>query len=114
MRVLRLGLVLLATWPIGAAEPRSMALTFDDLPYVQLRGDYLPGARRVTTALLSVLARHHAPAVAFVNERQLEGANREARVALLRQWIAQGAVLGNHTYSHPDFNALSVEAAEGG
>ncbi len=36
-------------------------------------------------------------------------AEREARIDLLRQWVKSGMILGNHTYSHPDFNRLTVE-----
>ena len=35
-----------------------------------------------------------------------------ARVALLQQWVDAGVILGNHTYSHPDFNRLTVEEFE--
>jgi peptidoglycan/xylan/chitin deacetylase (PgdA/CDA1 family) len=88
---------------------RLVALTFDDLPYVAIGSAYLPGARRATRDLLDILAKHRAPAIGFVNERQLEGSDRDARVALLRQWLDRGMMLGNHTYSHPDFNAVSIE-----
>jgi peptidoglycan/xylan/chitin deacetylase (PgdA/CDA1 family) len=33
-----------------------------------------------------------------------------ARTALLTRWVAAGHTLGNHTYSHPDANALSADA----
>lgn len=88
---------------------RSVALTFDDLPFVRQRGVYLEEARRTTAALLATLRRHQAPSVGFVNEVQLDTADRDARVALLRQWIDAGMVLGNHTYSHPDFNTVTIE-----
>jgi peptidoglycan/xylan/chitin deacetylase (PgdA/CDA1 family) len=32
----------------------------------------------------------------------------DARIALLQQWVKAGAILGNHTYSHPDFNRLTI------
>jgi peptidoglycan/xylan/chitin deacetylase (PgdA/CDA1 family) len=97
----------------GAAKSRVMALTFDDLPFVTVDQPYFPTAERKTTELLAVLRKHRAPAIGFVNERKLDdggGAQRSAREALLRQWIDAGMTLGNHTYSHPDFNALTVEA----
>jgi peptidoglycan/xylan/chitin deacetylase (PgdA/CDA1 family) len=86
-----------------------MALTFDDLPYVAVSSSYLPAARRVTSNLLDILARHRAPAIGFVNEAQLREPDREARIGLLRQWIDRGMSLGNHTFSHPDLNAVSIE-----
>ena len=88
---------------------RQIALTFDDLPYVRVASSYLPEAQRVTSDILKTLAKHRAPAVGFVNEVQLQGPERDARIALLRQWIDHGHSLGNHTYSHPDFNTVSIE-----
>jgi len=41
----------------------------------------------------------------------LENARAE-RTALLREWVDSGMTLGNHTYSHPDFNSLTVEQFE--
>jgi len=93
---------------------RTMALTFDDLPYVQIGdGSYVTRGRAVTTKILNVLKKHKAPAVAFVNEGKLgDSVERQARIGLLRQWVDYGAILGNHTYSHPDFNQLTVEQFE--
>lgn len=89
---------------------RTMAVTFDDLPYVIIGdGPYVTQGRATTAKILSVLKKHKAPAVAFVNEGKLNGDDREARINLLRQWVNQGEILGNHTYSHPDFNRLTVE-----
>src|SRR5262245_40148528 len=69
----------LMTWPrlpvvvAAPAQARTMAVTIDDLPYVNLaRGPYLASAERVTTAILEALRKHGAPAVAFVNEGQFE------------------------------------------
>ncbi len=86
-----------------------MALTFDDLPYVAVSSSYLPAAQRVTSRLLDILKKHRAPAIGFVNEAQLRGGERVDRIALLKQWIDQGMLLGNHTFSHPDFNTVSIE-----
>lgn len=90
---------------------RTVALTFDDLPYVNAwQGDYLPGAKRTTTELMQVLKAHRAPAIGFVNEGKMFFLNgMDASVALLQQWIDAEMTLGNHTYSHADFNAMTVE-----
>lgn len=95
----------------SAQSRRAIALTFDDLPYVNpASGNYLPEARRVTTSLMQVLKAHHATAVGFVNEGKLHApGEREARIALLKQWVDAGMILGNHTYTHADFNRLTVE-----
>jgi peptidoglycan/xylan/chitin deacetylase (PgdA/CDA1 family) len=91
---------------------RTMALTFDDLPFVAAREPYFPAATRTTAELLTVLRRHDAPAIGFVNEGQLDagGVRQDAREALLRQWIDAGMTLGNHTSAHRDFNTLTIEA----
>jgi peptidoglycan/xylan/chitin deacetylase (PgdA/CDA1 family) len=87
---------------------RAVAVTFDDLPYVAAgRDPYLPNAQRATSQILLVLKRHAAPVVGFVNENKLHASGElDRRIALLQQWIDAGMILGNHTYSHPDFNRL--------
>lgn len=90
---------------------RTIAVTIDDLPYVSFgERDYLTGARTATAKILNTLKKHKVTAVGFVNERKLEHVSeREARIALLRDWVKNGMILGNHTYSHPDFNSRTVE-----
>jgi peptidoglycan/xylan/chitin deacetylase (PgdA/CDA1 family) len=90
---------------------RTIAVTIDDLPYVNMRdGEYLKRARIATEKILKTLKKHKVPAVGFVNERMLEDEReRDGRIALLRDWVKNGMILGNHTYSHPDFNQLTVE-----
>ena len=93
----------------GQTARRTMAVTFDDLPYVNFgNGTYIKNARAATAKILSTLKKHKVPAVGFVNEDKLEY-SREERTALLRQWVESGMMLANHTYSHPDFNRLTVE-----
>jgi peptidoglycan/xylan/chitin deacetylase (PgdA/CDA1 family) len=89
----------------AAAEP--VALTFDDLPVF---GPLRPVAEQaaITRKLLRGLVRHHLPAIGFVNEINLEGADRPARVALLRAWLDAGMDLGNHTYSHVSLTRTPV------
>ena len=75
--------------------PRLVAFTFDDLPATRMRGEV--GA--LTERLLTALRREGIPAIGFVNEGKLAGAER-ARTALLEAWLDGGHELGNHTYSH--------------
>jgi peptidoglycan/xylan/chitin deacetylase (PgdA/CDA1 family) len=92
---------------------RRMAVTFDDLPYVALGRQDLSDAQRVTRELLRILKTREVPTVAFVNESKLQVTGEvDARIALLQMWIDAGAILGNHTYSHPNFNTLTVEQFE--
>jgi peptidoglycan-N-acetylglucosamine deacetylase len=102
-------LVLAQTVGIAQTPARKLALTFDDLPYVASAGQpWLPNAQRTTKQILAVLKQYRAPAIGFVNENKLQGADSEARIALLQQWLNAGMTLGNHTYSHPDFNRQTV------
>jgi len=112
--ILLILLVGLATSARAQTPTRTMAVTIDDLPYVRMgEAEYLPSARTATAKILSTLKKHKVPAVGFVNEFQLDfGNQREARIALLREWVNSGMVLGNHTYSHPDFNQLTVAQFE--
>ncbi len=103
-------LLSLSVTPQTNKPSRNIAVTFDDLPYVAAgQPQYLTSAQRATREILRVLQAHHAPAVAFVNEDKLQITGEvDARIALLQQWIDAGMILGNHTYSHPDFNALTI------
>lgn len=90
---------------------RTIAVTIDDLPYVKFgQGTYVERARTATAKILSSLKKHRVTAVGFVNEGKLDQpGERESRIDLLRQWVNNGMVLANHTYSHPDLNRLTVE-----
>jgi peptidoglycan/xylan/chitin deacetylase (PgdA/CDA1 family) len=90
---------------------RRMAVTFDDLPYVAIEQQGLPSAQRATNKILRVLQTHRVPVVAFVNEGKLQVVVGEvdAQIALLQQWADAGMILGNHTFSHSDFNTLTIQ-----
>jgi len=112
--ILFIFIVVLATAARAQTATRTMAVTIDDLPYVRMSdAPYLPSARTATTKILSTLKKHNVPALGFVNEFQLDfGNQRDARIDLLRDWVKNGMMLGNHTYAHPDFNQLTVEQFE--
>jgi peptidoglycan/xylan/chitin deacetylase (PgdA/CDA1 family) len=75
---------------IAGDDPGEVALTFDDGPN-----------HAATPQLLEVLARHGVRATFFVI-----GSYARQRPDLVRQVVAAGHLLGNHTMSHPK---LSVE-----
>ena len=92
---------------------RKMAVTFDDLPYVAIGQQDFASAQRATREILRVLKAHNVHVVAFVNEGKLQIPGEvDVRIAVLQQWVDAGAILGNHTYSHPDFNMLTIEQFE--
>lgn len=98
------------------ATDRRVAVTVDDLPANpagSLATDPATQAA-MTRKLLAALSAHRIPAVGFVNEGKLDvegesAAEREARIAVLRQWTEAGFELGNHTYSHRSLNREPLE-----
>jgi peptidoglycan/xylan/chitin deacetylase (PgdA/CDA1 family) len=90
------------------AHANDVALTFDDVPVF---GKFVPAAvdAEITAKLLAGLKKYHWPATGFVNEIQLEGADKPARIALLSMWLDAGMDLGNHSYSHLSLTNTPVE-----
>jgi peptidoglycan/xylan/chitin deacetylase (PgdA/CDA1 family) len=86
--------------PVAQVPTRTVAVTIDDLPGVSRTGT-LEVFRQMNASMLRVLRSESIPAIGFVNEGKLavEG-EREARTALLADWLDAGMALGNHTYSH--------------
>jgi cellulose synthase/poly-beta-1,6-N-acetylglucosamine synthase-like glycosyltransferase/peptidoglycan/xylan/chitin deacetylase (PgdA/CDA1 family) len=72
--------------------PGAVALTFDDGPDPQF-----------TPQILDLLAREHVPATFFVI-----GAHAAAAPGLLTRMNAEGHEIGNHTFSHPDVDAVGA------
>jgi len=96
---------------------RSVAITVDDLPGAipgtdKGTGD-LKELERINRAIPSILRAHHVPGIGFVNERKLQvTGERDARVALLQMWLDAGMTLGNHTFSHQDFQIVPLSQFE--
>jgi peptidoglycan/xylan/chitin deacetylase (PgdA/CDA1 family) len=105
MRHIAVSLICLAV-ALPLAAQRTVAITFDDLP--DINSDVHPVAieRAINAKLLAALKRNDLPAIGFVNEEQLEDDS------VLQLWLAAGCELGNHTFAHSDFDAVTVEAAE--
>ena len=101
----------------GQQAQRRVAITVDDLPgaipATPTANGELRELERYNQAIPAILRAHHAPAIGFVNEKKLHVAGeRDARAALLERWIDAGLELGNHTYSHANFNAVSLQEME--
>jgi peptidoglycan-N-acetylglucosamine deacetylase len=91
----------------ASASAENVAITFDDLP---LNGTLPANTTRTQIAqrVLTILKQHQVPPVyGFVNARRFEGSQDGAEA--LKLWVAAGEHVGNHTYSHPDFNEESSE-----
>lgn len=94
------------------AQQKQICITLDDLPVVAYGED---NKREVTKKLIQHFDKYKIPAVGFVNERKLfyKGKLNPDQVDLLKYWLENGYELGNHTYSHLDYNKSSVEKFTG-
>src|SRR5687767_3056504 len=91
-----------------AAKGRRIAVTIDDGPATGVAND-LEAFVRIGDALRESFVAEEVPAIMFVNERQLHvDGQRDARVAVLNRWLDAGLDLGNHTYSHPNLNDVTL------
>jgi peptidoglycan-N-acetylglucosamine deacetylase len=102
--------VLLSFLYVVPAVSQQLAFTFDDLP---AHGDLPPGQTRLEIAesILRTLHDQHMPPVyGFVNAFKLEKSPDD--IAVLKAWRAAGDPLGNHAYSHPSLNEVTVEQFE--
>jgi len=109
LAILTLALALLAGSALPAAESgRPLLITVDDLPVAAGNLHTDPAEReRITRGLLAVLAKHHVSAVGLVIWGNVK---TEADRGLLRQWLAAGHELGNHSASHPDLSRTVADA----
>jgi peptidoglycan/xylan/chitin deacetylase (PgdA/CDA1 family) len=108
LRARLLAAVLLAACAARAGQ-RQVAITFDDLPRGGDAGN-APGLEAtldVNRRILDALAGR--PVSGFVNagSATAKALGDEGLRAVLRLWLARGAVLGNHTFSHPDLNRVA-------
>ena len=94
-----------AMWPasqlfgrtlIAPKRPGELALTFDDGPNPAW-----------TPRLLEVLERHDVRAIFF-----LLGSRAEAEFGLVREIVAAGHLIGNHSWSHPNLALASAGRIE--
>jgi peptidoglycan-N-acetylglucosamine deacetylase len=81
----------------GPADAREVTLTFDTAYDTQY-----------TAAVLDVLDDFDVDATMFVT-----GEWAEANPDLLRRMVAEGHLVGNHSYSHPDMTTISDAAVTG-
>lgn len=106
-------LMLLVSAPpvIAGSEPapKLVAITFDDLPFVDPTGVGKAEAVEADAAIRRVLVRHRVPATGFVTEKNVQALGKQGR-SMLRAWLRDGLDLGNHGAVHADSNDLDLAA----
>jgi peptidoglycan/xylan/chitin deacetylase (PgdA/CDA1 family) len=100
-----------------SVSDRKLVVTVDDLPGAVPGTDQAAGKLRDlqqgNLQIVRVLRKHRVPAIGFVIEMKLQvSGERDARAAILEKWIEAGLELGNHTYSHTNFDDTSLEQFE--
>jgi peptidoglycan/xylan/chitin deacetylase (PgdA/CDA1 family) len=106
---------LTATAAIGQEPKKSIALTFDDLPFADTvqPGSAIEQARalRASAKIQSALQRHSAPAIGFVIESKVQELGAAGR-QIVRSWNHGSFEIGNHGFSHADSNNLTIAQIE--
>jgi peptidoglycan/xylan/chitin deacetylase (PgdA/CDA1 family) len=100
-------MLLFLSWTV-LAQSHAVAITVDDLPYAS-GGVAVPKASAESTnrKLLAGFQMHHFPVTGFVIQKTVESFGLASGTKILKQWTDRGFDLGNHTYSHPDFNEIT-------
>jgi peptidoglycan/xylan/chitin deacetylase (PgdA/CDA1 family) len=93
---------------ISAEPPRKVAFTFDDLPGVNAGCEINP-IEEMNRKLIAAIRRAGMPATALVVESNLCPRLRDNIGRIYEMWLTAGLDLGNHTYSHHNFNETPLE-----
>jgi len=93
-------------------QKKRVCFTIDDLPLVTYGIIDSVYQKNLMANLVDGLVNNKIPAIGFVNETKLYHEDQLVpfRVQLLQYWIENGLELGNHTFSHPDYNGRSLKS----
>ncbi len=90
------------------ATQRQVAMTFDDLPGNYVDNCDIAALRQMNQQLVSAIKHNKMPALGVVNEGKVCAEKRGELKNLLSIWLDANLDLGNHTYSHTDFNNVPL------
>ncbi len=91
-----------------SSNPIKIAVTVDDIPE---HGDEIPGISRqaIARGVLAALKQNDLTRVyGFANGAFMS--DNRGEISILKEWLASGYPLGNHTYNHPHLDQLSADA----
>jgi len=91
-------------------QQKKVCFSLDDLPVVNYGVKDSTYQKNIFNKIISSLETNKVPAIGFVNEKKLYNKKGliQYQVNLLKNWSKNGLELGNHTFSHPDYNNLSL------
>jgi len=93
------------------AQTKKVCVSIDDLPTVSYGVNDSTSLKNLTEKLIGSLKKNKIPAIGFVNEIKLyeNDVIIPFQVRLLTRWVESNLELGNHTFSHPDYNNHSMK-----
>lgn len=93
------------------AQQKTICVSVDDLPTVHYGIQDDDFNLEITQKLIEAFDKYHIPAIGFVNEGKLyrNGKLQQNRVKLLEMWLKGGYELGNHTFSHHNYDQVDYE-----
>lgn len=96
---------------LSIAQNKHVCFTIDDLPTVTYGINDTTYQEQLTRNLVTKVKAAGVPATAFVNEIKLHpnGQLSKFQIKLLQLWLDHGLELGNHSYSHFDYNNTSFD-----
>lgn len=104
-------ILLLLMSTVASGQKSQICFSIDDMPVVSYGINDSNYQKMIFNSIMSSLVKNKIPAIGFVNERKIrkEADGGRYQKELLKNWIKSGLELGNHTYSHPDFNNVSCK-----
>ena len=108
MKILSL-FVLLITVISTFGQKKQVCFSFDDLPVVSYGITDQGYQKRLMNKLIVSLTNNKIPAIGFINENKLFDNENiiPFQLGIVNSWVNNGLELGNHTYSHSDYNTTS-------
>jgi peptidoglycan/xylan/chitin deacetylase (PgdA/CDA1 family) len=103
-------LILICCMSMSLTAQHQVCFTVDDLPLQRINRFSPSELKDISGHITSTFVKYKVPAIGFVNEKNLykDGELDHTRVALLQTWLDKGLELGNHTFSHPNYNDLTL------
>ena len=96
------------------SQSRTVAITIDDLPVAQSGSDACEFGRLslMTKDILEPVRKQDVPVTAFVIGGTCPELSTVQRKSIIAHWLAAGAEIGNHTYSHRSLNTTPAAKYE--
>lgn len=85
--------------------PSRIAITVDDLPYVPRSKTSTAEGQRYVNSIIQALRKHDIVATGFAVGQQVDAETRPA----LQAFVDAGHTIGNHSWSHADYDSLTQD-----